>query len=410
VTTPLDDATVTVVIPTWNRAGLLGECLASVLAQDVDGMAVLVQDNASTDETAGRVAGFADERIVYRVNDRNLGFFRNWKLGLEAVRSPWVAFLQDDDLWHPDFLSATLGAVHRSAGRADDVAFAFSDVELIDDRGRVMADRPVALPPGRFPGLVYLERVVDGENVIVDSSAAVMRTDALRSVGGFDLPHMTHDVIFNYQFRMGALGDLVRVPEPLTRVRMHPGQIHHTTEGGVAAIGMVAERMDAAALLLRSERAAEPAYRRWLADRLLALGRLRSQYTAAEVPHLTAPAADRLSLAVDDLIGAVPADAVVALAGDDLLYDARLTEARTVRPFPDLDGHFGGPPSGSAEASRLLAELVDEGVDHLAVAWPSFWWLDHYNGWRDDLAARSSGGRPLVDNSRIVVYRLRPGG
>lgn len=404
---PLDTATITVVIPTWNRAELLSRCLASVLDQDVDGLAVLVQDNASTDDTAERMAAVDDGRVVHRVNDRNLGYFRNWKLGLEAVRSPWVAFLQDDDLWHPDFLPDTLGAIERSPGHPADVAFAFSDVALIDEDEQVLAERPVALPPGRFAGLEYLERVVDGENVIVDSSAAVMRTETLRAVGGFDLPHMTHDVIFDYQFRMCEVGDLVRVPSALTRVRLHPGQIHHATEGGVAAIGMVAQRMEAAAFLARSERAADPAYREWLAERMVQLGRLRSQYTADEIPHLTAPAHDRLALAVDDILDAVPAGATLALAGDDLLHEPRLTSARDVRPFPELDGGYGGPPAGSSDAVKQLADLVTDGVDHLAVAWPSFWWLDHYTGWREELIAGSVQGRPLVDNSRAVVFQLR---
>lgn len=407
---PHERATVTVVIPTWNRADYLVECLGTVLGQvgvDPPDLAVLVHDNASTDDTAARLAAIDDERIEHRINDTNVGFFRNWKLGLEAVRSPYVAFLQDDDRWQPGFLAAALAALDRS----DEVAFAFSDVDVIDEEGRVLGQRSSGLPPGRFAGLDYLERVVDGDNVVIDSSAGVMRTEVLRAVGGFDHPHMTHDIVFNYQFRMSAGHDLVRVPEPLTQIRTHASQIHHADAGGVAAIGMVAERMDAAAFLLGSPRAAEPSYRAWLADRLVQLNRLRSQYTAEELPSLTAPAADRLDLAVDDLLAAVPAGATVAVAGDDLLDHGRLDAARRrgaieIRPFPEIDGFPAGPPASSADAIKALADQAADGVEYLAVAWPSFWWLDFYHGWRDRLRADDPLGRPLVDNSRIVVHRL----
>ena len=355
----LQSARVTVVIPTYNRASMLQKSLASALAQDIDGMAVLVNDNASTDDTSSVVAEFDDDRIVYRRNDENLGFFPNWQHGLAAATSPFVAVLQDDDRWQSGFLAAAVEALEQ----APTASAAFCNVKLIDDDGQTIGDSEVELPNGLFSGLDYLEAVVRGCNVAIDSSAMLMRTNVFNQVGGLDLPHMTHDVIFNYQFRLSRNHDLVHLPEPLAEIRHHPGQIHHGDRQAAAAAGMVAERMDAAAFLLASTRANDPTYRHWLAERLIWLGRLRSHYTAEVVSGLTLPAEDRLDLAAADILAATESDdeqpAMVALVGDDLAYHPILVEARRPQVIPQIDGYYGGAPVSSAQLILSLIHISE---------------------------------------------------
>ncbi|MFY7907629.1 MAG: glycosyltransferase family 2 protein, partial [Burkholderiaceae bacterium] len=72
-----------IVIPTFNRADMLGQALASALAQqDVD-LEVVVSDNASTDHTAAVVAAHAgNPRLRYFRNETNLGMVANWRLAI----------------------------------------------------------------------------------------------------------------------------------------------------------------------------------------------------------------------------------------------------------------------------------------------------------------------------------------
>jgi glycosyltransferase involved in cell wall biosynthesis len=398
----LQSARVTVVIPTYNRASMLRESLTSVLAQGVDGMVVLVNDNASTDDTSSVVSEFDDDRIVYRRNDENIGFFPNWQYGLAAATSPYVAVLQDDDRWRPGFLAAAVEVLEQTPV----ASAAFSDVEFIGDEGQTIGNRQVELPIGTFSGLDYLEAVVRGCNVVIDSSAMLMRTKVFNQVGGLDFPHMTHDVIFNYQFRLSRNHDLVHLSEPLAEIRHHPGQIHHGDRQAAAAAGMVAERMDAAAFLLGSTRADDPTYRHWLAERLIWLGRLRSHYTAEAVSGLTLPAEDRLDLAAADILAATDSDdgqpVAVALVGDDLADHPTLFEARRLQVIPQIDGCYGGAPPSSAQLIDEVRRLSLDGVRFLAVAWPSFWWIDYYHEFRDFL----DGYDRVVDNSRAVVVDL----
>ena len=66
---------IAVLIPTYNRMSHLAECVASVLADDVDGLTVVISDNASDDGTYELCQDIAamDDRVVLRRNAENLG-------------------------------------------------------------------------------------------------------------------------------------------------------------------------------------------------------------------------------------------------------------------------------------------------------------------------------------------------
>jgi glycosyltransferase involved in cell wall biosynthesis len=99
---------VSVIIPTYNRAALVAEAVASVLAQTWRDFEVLVVDDGSTDHTATALAPFAGQvRVVRRPSRGGVSAARN--RGIAAARGQWLAFLDSDDLWLPEKLSR-LGA------------------------------------------------------------------------------------------------------------------------------------------------------------------------------------------------------------------------------------------------------------------------------------------------------------
>ena len=101
---------VSVIIPTYNRRGLLLEAIASVLAQPVPDLEVLVVDNGSSDGTCEAVAALPDPRIrCLRETRRGVAAARN--AGLRAMRGRSVLFLDDDDLLAPEVLPRLLAAL-----------------------------------------------------------------------------------------------------------------------------------------------------------------------------------------------------------------------------------------------------------------------------------------------------------
>lgn len=97
--------TVSVIIPTYNRAHYLGEAIESVLKQDNRDcqIEIIVIDDGSTDNTREVLRKFGSSiRYVYQDN-RGAGAARN--RGIDEATGEWVAFLDSDDRWLPDKLT-----------------------------------------------------------------------------------------------------------------------------------------------------------------------------------------------------------------------------------------------------------------------------------------------------------------
>lgn len=124
-------ASVSVIMPTFNRARWLGCAIRSALHQLHAGDELIVIDDGSTDDTREVVAGFG-ERVTYlRGDHRGAGPARN--LGLAHARGELVAFLDSDDEWLPGKL-----AMQRAFLEAHpEVLFGFSDFQVVTGEGEV---------------------------------------------------------------------------------------------------------------------------------------------------------------------------------------------------------------------------------------------------------------------------------
>jgi glycosyltransferase involved in cell wall biosynthesis len=97
---------VSVIIPTYNGKEHLGEAIQSVLDQTYQNFEVLVVNDASPDDTAGVMAQFDNPRIKYIVHERNRGVDQARSTGIRSSRGEIVAFLDQDDYFHPEKLEA----------------------------------------------------------------------------------------------------------------------------------------------------------------------------------------------------------------------------------------------------------------------------------------------------------------
>ncbi|UCG14916.1 MAG: glycosyltransferase [Deltaproteobacteria bacterium] len=94
-----------VIIPTYNRAAMVVEAVASVLAQGVEDFELIVVDDGSTDDTEERLKGF--HRVRY-LRQQNAGVSAARNLGVALSRGSLIAFLDSDDLWLPSKLGSQL--------------------------------------------------------------------------------------------------------------------------------------------------------------------------------------------------------------------------------------------------------------------------------------------------------------
>lgn len=106
--------TVSIIIPTYNRADLVGRAIESVLAQTRPDWEAIVVDDGSTDNTRQIVAQYPDPRIryIYQENKKLPGA-RN--TGIRNSQGTYLAFLDSDDRFLPDKLALQLAAFERQS-------------------------------------------------------------------------------------------------------------------------------------------------------------------------------------------------------------------------------------------------------------------------------------------------------
>jgi GalNAc5-diNAcBac-PP-undecaprenol beta-1,3-glucosyltransferase len=105
------DPLVTVIIPTYKRAGLVQRAIESVLRQTYRNIEILVVDDESPDDTAFVVKAIPDSRIKYIRHEKNKGLPAVRNTGIRAAKGELIAFLDDDDEWREDKLDKQIRAI-----------------------------------------------------------------------------------------------------------------------------------------------------------------------------------------------------------------------------------------------------------------------------------------------------------
>jgi glycosyltransferase involved in cell wall biosynthesis len=128
---------VSVLIPTYDRAGLVGRAVESALTQG-EAVEVLVIDDGSRDDTRARLARDygSDSRVRVLVKD-NGGVSSARNLGLRESRGEFVAFLDADDVWLPGKLALQLECLRRFP----EAGMIWTDMAAVDGDGRVLHER-----------------------------------------------------------------------------------------------------------------------------------------------------------------------------------------------------------------------------------------------------------------------------
>ena len=200
---------VTVVIPTLGESPYLREAVESALGEQPAEVIVVVNGGAEVDVPGAR---------VLRRDERGRSAARN--LGVEAARTPFVAFLDDDDAALPGRLARQRAALEAAWW----APLAFGRIRVVDGDGKPRDDWSRLLDR-RFARLAQT-RAVSYEDVLavqapIYTSATMVRRDAFLAVGGFDPAFEAYEDLDLY-LRLARSGDLLPVEGgPVTTYRLH---------------------------------------------------------------------------------------------------------------------------------------------------------------------------------------------
>ena len=209
--------TVSVIIPTYNRAQMAVEAVESVLAQTYRPIEVIVVDDGSTDDTAQRLAAFGDRIRYMRQPNRGVGAARNH--GLRLATGAYLAFLDSDDLWLPEKLERQVAVLEREPR----LGFVYGVMQVVDESGRIVGQKPAGrFPPGNGARADTLETMLLGN--YVPTSTVVMRAEVARQIGYFE-ETLTGPEDYHYWARAAARRPFLGLRDVVATYRLNEGSI-----------------------------------------------------------------------------------------------------------------------------------------------------------------------------------------
>ena len=181
-----DRPLLTVLAVCYNHARYLNECLDSIHAQTYQDFELIITDDGSTDGSADLIREWiAREGRVCRfiAHERNVGLCRTLNEALAAVRGKYLARISTDDVWLPRKLERQLAVMESLPER---VAVLYGDAYQMRANGESLPQRYLTDCGFRGPGPsgdVFLQLL---DRFFVLGVTTLLRTDCLRSVGGYD--------------------------------------------------------------------------------------------------------------------------------------------------------------------------------------------------------------------------------
>jgi len=207
---------VSVIIPAYNTAAYIGETLASVRAQMFTDYEVIVVNDGSPDtEELERVLAADRDSIIY-IKKQNGGLSSARNAGIRVARGQYIALLDSDDAWEPDYLTVQVAALDADPS----VAVAYANAMIFGDSLDAGKDYMSVFPSN---GEVTFQRLVEMEcNVLV---SATIRRAWLDRVGPFDEALRTNEDFDMWLRIVQAGGRFVYHRRPLWRYRKRGGAL-----------------------------------------------------------------------------------------------------------------------------------------------------------------------------------------
>jgi glycosyltransferase involved in cell wall biosynthesis len=211
-----------VVICTYNYAHFLRHALRALAAQTFSDFELVIVDDGSTDETEGVVKGFSGSfpHLVY-LKKVHSGLADSRNVGIRTASGSHVAFLDADDLWSPQYLSA----VQTVFSNEPKTELAVSDGARVHSSGEIKGGLfPTGLPPLRGP--IGTARDLFYWFPFAAPSATTFSKSLYSRVGGFDpkLPNGAED--WHWFIRAAkANAFCVRIDHKLVIYRLHDANL-----------------------------------------------------------------------------------------------------------------------------------------------------------------------------------------
>lgn len=213
--------TVSVCIPSYRGAAHLRATIDSVLAQSLADFELLIIDDNSRDGTAEIVESYADERIRFLQNTRNLGPEGNWNRCLGEARGKYFKLLPQDDLLERTCIQKQAAVLESDVEQA--ISLVFCARNIINPSGKRVMSRGYPGSSGKIVGVDAIRRSLrGGTNLIGEPGGVMFRKSLADMIGPFD-GSIGYVIDVDYWVRLLIRGDGWYLDEKLVSYRISGG-------------------------------------------------------------------------------------------------------------------------------------------------------------------------------------------
>lgn len=178
------DPMVTFVVPCYNLAHLLEECVNSILSQTYKDFEILIMDDSSPDNTPEVAQSFKDPRVIYVRNEANLRHLANYNKGINLARGKYIWLISADDYLHTPYV---LEKYVIAMENYPDCGYVFCPaIRLIDNKeSGIVGYSPHDAKDIVFNGQVFIKTLLEGNSVV--AASAMARKECYTKVSFFPL-------------------------------------------------------------------------------------------------------------------------------------------------------------------------------------------------------------------------------
>lgn len=167
-----------IIIPLYNKENFIEDTLNSVLNQSFIDFEMIVINDGSTDKSEEKVLKFKDPRIQYFYKENNgVSSARNY--GIEKATSNYIAFIDADDYWHPNFLQE----IFKNIEHFPELKVFSTAIEIEISKKTFPSTYSIA-KTGDFQIVNYFE--ASSKQSVISSSSAVFHKSVFEKAGNFD--------------------------------------------------------------------------------------------------------------------------------------------------------------------------------------------------------------------------------
>jgi len=211
---------VSVVVPVYNSAKFLDECIDSILAQTYENIEVIAVDDGSTDESLEILNNYSDKILVLSQENKGLSSALNW--GISTMKGQWFKWFSPDDIMYPNAIETLVNETKNNSLNT----ILYSNWEIIDEDGKKLSEFHES-NYNTLTNFEYNVRLLDGQLINVNTtlipSTLFKKNCLIRNLS--DPIALDYDfflraaILFNTKFQL--------IPKNLIKYRIHSNQLSH---------------------------------------------------------------------------------------------------------------------------------------------------------------------------------------